>query len=361
MTRVINFSPGPSTVPESVLKQAQAELLDWRGTGASVMEVSHRGKPFTALAEHAQATLRRLLSISDDYHVLFLQGGAQMQFAAVPLNISARDGRVASYVNTGSWSSKAIDEARLFGPVHLVASSEPDGSNHVPALDTWDLRDDAAYVHYTPNETIGGVEFHWVPEVGTVPLIADLSSNILSRPVDVSKHGLIYAGAQKNMGIAGVTLVVVHDSLLGLAAAYTPTPINYAVQAKQDSMANTPATFSWYVMSLMLDWIEAQGGVEALEVRNRRKAGLLYSAIDASNFYSNPVAPADRSLMNVTFVLPDPALDAPFLQLTEAAQLSGLKGHRSVGGMRASLYNAMPEEGVVRLLEVMREFERTHG
>ena len=361
MTRVYNFSPGPAMVPTEVLERARDELLDWNGLGMSVMEVSHRGKPFMELARHAEATLRGLMGIGDDYRVLFLQGGAQMQFAGVPMNLAARDQTTAVYVNTGAWSTKAIAEARLHCPVHVAASSESSGFDHVPPPDAWDVPASAAYLHYCPNETIGGVEFHWVPEVGDVPLVADMSSNILSSPVDVGRFGLIYAGAQKNAGIAGVTIVIVHDSLLDRADPRTPTPINYSVQARQDSMANTPATFSWYIMSLVFDWVAEQGGVEALSRRNAEKAGLLYDAIDGSNFYSNPVPKGDRSQMNITFTLPDPDLDGAFLAMTDEAGLSGLKGHRSVGGMRASIYNAMPVEGVRRLVDVMREFERAHG
>lgn len=361
MTRVYNFSPGPGTVPETVLRRAQDELLDWQGQGASVMEVSHRGKPFMALAAHAEQTLRQLMGISDDYRVLFLQGGAQMQFAAVPLNIGSTTGRPAAYVNTGSWSTKAIEEARKYLPVHVAATSEDANFTYIPPVSNWDVPNDASYLHYTPNETIGGVEFSFVPEVGSVPLVADMSSNILSAPVDVNEFGLIYAGAQKNAGIAGVTIVIVHQDLLDRADPKTPTPIHYAVQAKQDSMANTPATFSWYIMSLVFDWVTEQGGVAALAERNRAKAAKLYAAIDGSNFYTNPVATNDRSQMNVTFVLPSSDLDAAFLEATEAAGLSGLKGHRQVGGMRASIYNALPEAGVDRLVDVMKEFERTHG
>jgi len=361
MSRVYNFSPGPAMLPEPVLRRARDELLDWQGTGCSVMEVSHRGKRFVELAAHSEATLRSLLGIGEEYRVLFLQGGAQMQFAAVPLNLASADRRIVSYVNTGSWSTKAIAEAERFCPVHIVASSEAQGFSCVPPVETWRIEPHAAYLHYTPNETIEGVEVHWVPEVGDVPLVADMSSTILSHSIDVSRFGLIYAGAQKNAGISGVTIVIVHERLIGKADPKTPSPINYALQAAQDSMANTPATFSWYMTSLVLDWIVEQGGVSALARANQLKARKLYAAIDDSGFYVNRVAVPDRSLMNVTFVLPDPALDAPFLAAAEAAGLSGLKGHRSVGGMRASLYNAMPQAGVDRLVEVMAEFARTHG
>ena len=361
MTRGYNFSPGPATLPEVVLRRAQAELLDWQGLGCSVMEVSHRGKDFAALAAHSEATLRRLLGIGDEYRVLFLGGGAQTQFAAVPLNLSSGEGRTASYVNTGSWSTKAMDEARRFGRVHLVATSELEEFSCVPPRETWEVDPNAAYLHYTPNETIGGVEFHWIPEVGEVPLVADMSSDILSRPIDVSRFGLIYAGAQKNAGISGITIVIVHEGLLGRADPKTPTTLNYAVQAKQDSMANTPATFPWYITSLILDWIEAQGGVEAMAIRNATKAKKLYDTLDASAFYANRVAAPDRSVMNVTFALADPTLDKAFLDECEAAGLSGLKGHRAIGGMRASIYNAMPEAGIDRLIEVMAAFERAQG
>ena len=360
MSRVYNFSPGPSMLPMPVLERVRDELFDWEGTGCSVMEVSHRGKPFVDLACKAEAQLRALVGIPDDYRVLFLAGGAQTQFAAVPMNL-AGNGELVSYVNTGSWSTKAIEEARKHCPVHVVASSEAEGFSCIPLREAWDVRDDAAYLHYTPNETIGGVEFHWVPDVGEVPLVADLSSTILSRPIDVSRHGLIYAGAQKNAGIAGVTIVIVHDSLLGRADARTPTTLHYGAQVKQDSMANTPATFAWYVMALVLEWISEQGGVAAMAKRNAAQAQRLYSYIDASTFYTNPVRGSDRSLMNVTFVLPTSELDQPFLAAAQDAGLSGLKGHRSVGGMRASIYNAMPDEGIDRLLEIMEAFENANS
>jgi len=361
MNRVFNFSAGPSTLPDAVVEQAQAELPDWQGLGCSVMEVSHRGKPFVALAERCEAALRRLMGIPESYAVLFLAGGAQTQFAAVPLNLASARGRLAGYVNTGSWSTKAIGEARRFTAVHVAATSEADGFRHVPPRAEWDVNRDCVYLHYTPNETIGGVEFHWTPEVGDIPLVADMSSMILSRPVDVSQHGLIYAGAQKNAGISGITLVIVRRDLLGGADPKTPSTIDYAVQTRQRSMANTPATFPWYITSLVFDWLEREGGVEEMARRNARKAEKIYAAIDGSSFFSNPVALADRSFMNVTFFLADPALDGQFLTRAEEAGLVGLKGHRSVGGMRASLYNAMPEAGADRLVEVMREFERARA
>lgn len=357
MARVYNFSPGPSTLPLEVLERVKEELLDWKGTGCSVMEVSHRGAPFLDLARESEARLRNLALIPDEYQVLFLAGGAQTQFAAIPMNL-AGNGRLTSYVNTGSWSTKAVAEAAKYGPVHVVASSESNGFDRVPRRESWVIREDAAYVHYTPNETISGVEFHWIPEVGSIPLVADHSSGMLSRPFDVTRHGLIYAGAQKNLGIPGITVVIVRDDLLDRARPTTPSPLHFELQAQQGSMVNTPATFAWYVMALVLEWIEEQGGVEELGKRNAAKAQQLYAAIDASGFYTNNVVPSSRSFMNVTFNMPSPDLDGPFLAEAKAAGLAGLKGHRSVGGMRASLYNAMPAEGVNRLIEVLREFER---
>lgn len=356
MARVFNFNPGPAVLPDSVLERARDELMDFRGTGMSVAEMSHRGKPYLAVAQAAEARLRELAKVPDDYRVLFLQGGASLQFAAVPLNLS-QAGQRAGYINTGSWSTKAIREAQAFCDVQVLASSEDTKFDRAPQQDVWAACDDAAFVHFTPNETIGGVEFHWVPEVAA-PLVADMSSNILSRPIDVSRYGVIYAGAQKNIGISGLTLVIVRDDLLGQARAATPSVMNYALQAGSESMLNTPATFAWYVAGLVFEWLHGEGGVEVIAARNRAKADKLYGAIDGSNFYANPVRPMDRSLMNVPFTLADAGREAEFLKGAEAAGLAGLKGHRSVGGMRASIYNAMPQAGVNALIEYMREFER---
>ncbi len=360
MSRVYNFSAGPAMLPEAVLQRARDEMMEWRDSGMSVMEMSHRGKAFGAIAEKAEADLRRLLAIPDDYRVLFLQGGASSQFAMVPLNLLRGRNR-ADYVNTGAWSKKAIAEARRYAEINLAASSEDDGFHRAPPQSEWSLDPEAAYVHYTPNETIGGVEFHWIPDTGDVPLVADMSSTILSRPVDVSRFGVIYAGAQKNVGPAGLTLVIVREDLIGHAREGTPTMFDYATHAKSGSMYNTPPTYAWYVAGLVFEWILEQGGLEAMARHNRTKAERLYAAIDGSDFYHNPVEPASRSWMNVPFTLADPALDATFLQEAEAAGLSTLKGHRSVGGMRASIYNAMPQAGVDALIAFMQDFERRHG
>ena len=361
MTRVYNFSPGPAALPEPVLRQAAEEMLDWHGTGMSVMEMSHRGKAFMSIAAEAEADLRELLAIPEDYAVLFLQGGATMQFAAVPLNLMPSGGS-ADYVDTGHWSSRAIKEAKRYGKVRVIASSADKNYSYAPAQDAWQLVDpQAAYVHYTPNETIGGVEFHWVPETGGVPLVADMSSNILSRPIDVSKYGVIYAGAQKNIGPAGLTVVIVRKDLLGRARAETPTLLDWKVQAEAQSMSNTPPTYAIYIAGLVFKWIKAEGGLAEMERRNRAKAALLYELLDSSDFYRSPVRPEDRSIMNVPFTLANEALNEAFLQGARERGLVELKGHRSVGGMRASIYNAMPLEGVQRLVEYMREFEAKHA
>lgn len=360
MTRVFNFSAGPAVLPLDVLEQARDQLTDWNGCGMSVMELSHRSKEFIGIAESAETDLRRLMGIGDDYAVLFLQGGATTQFGAVPLNLAGSDS-AADYLVTGSWSKKAIAEAKRFCRAAAAADASAGKFTGIPDPAGWTLREDAAYVHYTPNETIGGVEFHFIPETGGVPLVADMSSTILSRPVDVSRFGLIYAGAQKNIGPAGLTVVIVRRDLLGRAREGTPTMLDYAPMAEADSMLNTPPTFAWYVAGLVFRWLIDQGGLEAVAERNRAKAELLYGAIDASDFYSNPVRPDCRSRMNVPFTLADPELDPRFLEGAMAAGLTNLKGHRSVGGMRASLYNAMPEEGVRALVEYMADFERRHG
>jgi phosphoserine aminotransferase len=358
--RVYNFSPGPAVLPEEVLTQAREEMLDWRGSGMSVMEMSHRGKEFMSIAEAAHADLRELLGIPANYKVLFLQGGASAQFAVVPMNLLLGKEK-ADYVHTGEWAKKAIGEARKFCSVSIAASSEDKNFTYAPKRATWRLDPAAAYVHYTGNETIGGVEFHWIPETGGVPLVCDLSSSLLSRPLDVSKFGVIYAGAQKNIGPAGLTIVIVRDDLIGHAAPGTPSTFDYKVQADNDSMYNTPPTYAVYVAGLVLKWLKATGGLAAMEKVNITKAGLLYDLLDSSAFYRSPVAREDRSRMNVPFTLSDPARDEAFLKQAAQHGLTQLKGHRSVGGMRASIYNAMPLAGVKALVEFMRDFERRHG
>jgi len=360
MARVFNFSAGPAVLPEPVLQQAAAEMLDWHGSGMSVMEMSHRGKEFIEIHAQAEADLRELMGIPKNYKVLFLQGGASAQFAVVPMNL-LRGKTKADYVNTGQWSKKAVSDARKYCKVNVAASSESENYTRAPKQSEWKLDPDAAYVHITTNETIGGVEFHWVPETGNVPLVADMSSHILSRPMDVSRYGLIYAGAQKNIGPAGVTIVIVRDDLLGQALPVTPTVFDYKVQAENDSMSNTPATYGIYVAGLVFQWLKKQGGLTKMEQINRAKAALLYDYLDQTEFYLSPVAKDDRSLMNIPFTLRNADLDKAFIQETEAAGLTQLKGHRSVGGMRASIYNAMPIEGVQTLVKFMREFERKHG
>ncbi|MFT6163456.1 MAG: phosphoserine aminotransferase [Zhongshania aliphaticivorans] len=354
MARRFNFCAGPASIPEAVLTEAAEQMLDWQGRGLSVMEMSHRSDEMVGIANEAEADLRELMGISDDYAVLFLQGGASSQFSAVPLNLMG-EGKVVDYVNTGEWSKKAIKEAKRYAKVNVVASSEDTNFTTIPAFDSWNLSEDAAYLHYTPNETIGGVEFFWTPD-SKVPLVADMSSTILSRPIDVSKFALIYAGAQKNIGPAGLTIVIVRKDLLGKASAITPTMMDYKTAADNDSMYNTPPTLAWYLAGLVFKWLKAQGGLEAMEVLNRRKAEKLYSYIDASGFYSNPVEVPSRSLMNIPFVLADASLDKAFLAGAEEAGLLNLKGHRSVGGMRASVYNAVPEAAVDALIAYMKAF-----
>ena len=360
MTRPFNFSPGPAALPEPVLRRAAEEMLDWHGSGMSVMEMSHRGKEFMSIYAETLASLRELLAIPDNYKVLFLQGGAIGQNAIVPMNL-LRGRTRADYVNTGDWSKRSLAEAGRFCTVNVAASAEANGFTAIPPQSDWRLDADAAYVHICSNETIIGLEYHWMPDTGEVPLVADMSSNILSRPLDVSRYGLVYAGAQKNIGPAGLTIVIVRGDLLGGALPITPTAFDYAVQAANDSMINTPPTYAIYIAGLVFDWIRVQGGVAAMGERNRAKAALLYGVLDASGFYRTRIAPADRSLMNVCFHLPDPALDAPFLAGAREAGLLNLKGHRIVGGMRASIYNAMPVEGVRALAEYMRDFEKRHG
>lgn len=360
MSGIYNFSAGPAILPPEVLKKAAKEMTDWHGSGMSVMEMSHRGKEFLSIAEKAESDIRELMSIPDDYKVLFLQGGASSQFAMVPMNLLK--GKIsADYINTGAWSKKAIAEAKNYCEVNVAATSESDNFTSIPAEPEWSLNADAAYVHYTPNETIGGVEFHWIPETGNVPLVADMSSTILSRPVDVTKYGVIYAGAQKNIGPAGLTIVIVREDLIGDEIAGIPTMFKYSTMARAGSMYNTPPTYSWYIAGLVFEWIKNKGGLETMAEINKSKADKLYAVIDESNFYNNPVAKKCRSWMNIPFTLAKPDLDSQFLDQASAAGLVTLKGHRSVGGMRASIYNAMPEEGVDALIDCMKKFEKENA
>jgi len=359
--RVFNFAAGPATLPVEVLEQVRGELLDWQGSGASVMEVSHRGKAFMAVAQEAEALVRELLGVPANYRVLFLQGGASGQFAAVPMNLARADS-VVDYINTGHWSQKARLEAQRYcARVNVAADEAASGYTTVPAPSALHLTQGAAYVHYTPNETIGGVEFPYIPETGEVPLVADMSSTLLSRPLEVARFGLIYAGAQKNIGPAGLVVVLVREDLIGRARPATPAVWDYQAMAQDGSMLNTPATFAWYVAGLVLRWLKAQGGLAAIAARNRAKSQLLYDAIDSSGFYRNPVAVNCRSWMNVPFTIADARLDEEFLAGARSAGLANLAGHRAVGGMRASLYNAMPLAGVEALVAYMREFARRHG
>lgn len=357
MSRIFNFSAGPAMLPAEVLARAGDEMLDWRGSGMSVMEMSHRGPEFISIYQEAERDLRELLSVPKRYRILFLQGGATLQFAQVPMNL-LRGKAKADYVLTGEWSKKAVKEAKNYCDVAIAASSEDRNFTYAPKK--WNVRKDAAYVHYCSNETIGGVEFHEIPTT-ELPLVADASSHFLSRPLEVSKFGLVYAGAQKNAGPAGLTIVVVRDDLIGQAAKGTPTVMDYKLQAEADSMLNTPAAYSLYVAGLVFKWIKQQGGLIAVEKKNIEKAKLLYDFLDQSAFFRNPVAKEDRSRMNVPFSLKDDSLDEAFLKSATERGLVQLKGHRSVGGMRASIYNAMPIEGVRRLVDYMREFERKHG
>lgn len=360
MTRVFNFSAGPATLPEEVITQAQAEMMDWQGSGMSVMEMSHRGKEFMSIAAAAEADLREILNIPENYKVLFLQGGASTQFAMVPMNLLGSKGK-ADYLLTGSWSKKAVAEAKRFCDVNVVASSEEGKFSTVPAADSLQFDSAAAYVHYTPNETIQGVEFPYVPATGDVPLVADMSSTILSRPIDVAQYGIIYAGAQKNIGPAGLTVVIIREDLIGNASSGTPAMMNYQTHAENDSMYNTPPTYAWYLAGLVFQWVKNKGGLNAMAQINERKAKLLYDTVDQSDFYRNPVEKSARSWMNVPFILGDAQLDSVFLEQAKAAGLVTLKGHRSVGGMRASIYNAMPEAGVQALVDFMLDFEKRNG
>ena len=358
--RAYNFGAGPAVLPEEVLEQARAEMLDWHGSGMSVMEMSHRGPEFMSIAARAESDLRELMQIPPNYKVLFLQGGATLQFAMAPLNL-LRGKKSANYIHTGGWSKKAIAEAKKFCVVNIAASSEDAKFTYAPAQEKWQLDPNAAYLHYTPNETINGVEFHWTPETGDVPLVADMSSNILSRPVEVSRYGLIYAGAQKNIGPAGLTVVIVREDLLGQPLPGTPAMLDYKIHANNGSMYNTPPAYALYVAGLIFQWLKKNGGLAAMESRNIEKARLLYDFLDHSSFFSNSVRKNDRSRMNVPFMLKRAALDGEFLKQAKTRGMMQLKGHRSVGGMRASLYNAMPLKGVQVLVEFMREFEARHG
>jgi phosphoserine aminotransferase len=356
--RAFNFSPGPAVLPLEVLEEARDELLDWEGSGMSVMEISHRSKSFVEVATRAESDLRWLMSIPANYKVLFMQGGASAQFSLVPLNLSAPSS-TADYLNTGHWSQRGITEAARYCTVH-VAGDAGGEYRRVPPQTELRFSGSAAYVHYTPNETISGVEFGYVPETGTVPLVADMSSSILSRPIDVAKFAVIYAGAQKNIGPSGLTVVIVREDLLGRARPDTPHVFDYKAIADNQSMLNTPPTFAWYMAGLVFKWLRAAGGVAEIGKRNQAKAAMLYACIDGSRLYRNSVAADARSWMNVTFTLSNPALDSEFLDAAAAAGLKGLKGHRVVGGMRASLYNAMPIDGVEKLCNFMRDFERRH-
>ena len=360
MSRIFNFSAGPATLPEAVLKQVQEEMLDWHGAGTSVMEMSHRDKEFMGIASTAEADFREVMAIPANYKVLFMAGGATAQFGIVPQNL-LRGKAGADFVLTGDWGKKAAKECGKFGKASIAASSEAEKFTHIPDVASWKLNPDAAYVHITSNETIHGVQFTDFPDTGSVPLVADMSSDIACRPQDVSKFDLIYAGAQKNIGPAGLTIVIVRDDLIGGAIPSTFGIHDYKQVADNESMLNTPATFSWYVCGLVFQWMKAQGGLAKIGERNERKAKALYDYIDSQGFYANPVAKKDRSIMNVPFTLANAELDADFLKGAKAAGFNGLKGHRAVGGMRASIYNALPEEGVAALISYMQEFVRTKG
>ena len=362
-TRPYNFSAGPAVLPESVLERAAAEMLDFAGSGMSIMEMSHRAKEYVQVAEEAEADFRELMGVPANYKVLFVQGGATTQFSAVPLNLSASENSVIDYLDTGFWSDRAIVEAKRLGKVNLVASGKDGKYTSVPPQSEWKLSKDASYFHYCANETIHGVEIQGAPDLGdnSVPIVCDMSSTIMSRPIDVSKYGVIYAGAQKNIGPAGLTVVIVREDLVGKARANCPYLLEYKTMADAASMPNTPPTYAWYIAGLVFKWLKEQGGLAAMAERNQRKSALLYDAIDNSGFYKNPVDKQYRSWMNVPFTVADTNLEKPFLEEAKKVGLLTLAGHRSVGGMRASLYNAMPEEGVKKLIEFMAEFARKHG
>jgi phosphoserine aminotransferase len=362
--RIFNFSAGPAVLPAEVLKQARNEILNWHDSGMSIMEMSHRGREFTSVAQKTEADLRELASIPENYKVLFLSGGATSQFSMVPMNL-LRKKKNADYINTGMWSKKAIKEAQRYCHVNIAASSEDSGYTYAPTQDQWTPDLNAAYVHYTPNETIGGVEFNWIPDLtyseNNIPLVADMSSNILSRPLDVTKYGLIYAGAQKNIGPAGLTIVIVREDLLRETIQNTPSVFNYKIHADNFSMYNTPPTYAIYITGLVLEWLNKKGGLEEIEKINISKAALLYDLIDTTDFYHCSVAKSDRSRMNVPFTLKNTDLDAEFLKQAQDHGLTQLRGHRAVGGMRASIYNAMPIEGVLALASFMKEFANNHA
>ncbi len=359
MTQIFNFSAGPAVLPKSVLEKVRDEMIDWHGSGMSVMEMSHRGKEFISIAEQAEANLRKLLNINNNYKVLFMQGGAIGENAIVPMNL-LRGKSSIDFIHTGEWSKKSIKEAKKYATANIAATAEDKNFTYMPAQASWKLNADAAYVHLCSNETIGGVEYHWTPDTGRVPLVADMSSNILSRVIDVSKFGLIYAGAQKNIGPAGLTIVIVREDLIGEALPITPSAFDFKTVAENDSMYNTPPTFAIYVAGLVFVWLLEQGGLAAMEQKNIAKAELLYACIDGSKLYKNDVAKADRSRMNVVFRTRDETMDNTFVKGAEARGLLQLKGHRSVGGMRASIYNAMPIEGVQALVNYMQEFEKNN-
>jgi len=360
VSRAYNFSPGPATLPEAVLRQAQSELLEWNGARASVIEISHRGKEFMAMAEESEADLRALLGIPSTYKVLFLQGGATQHFAQIPMNL-ARPGDSADYIVTGAWGEKAVREAAPYVRTRIAAGSADSGFTDIPGSAQWQLDPDASYVHMTSNETIQGLQFHETPDTGNVPLVADMSSDILSRPLDVSRYGLIYAGAQKNIGASGLVVMIVREDVLARSPSGIAKIFSYAEHAAQGSLLNTPNTFGWYLAALVFKWLAGQGGLAAMGEHNRKKAETLYAAIDASAFYANPIARTARSWMNIPFTLADTRLDTTFLEESCAAGLLALKGHKAVGGMRASLYNAMPIQGVQALVDFMRDFEQRHG
>ena len=360
MTQIFNFSAGPAVLPKEVLAQARDEMMDWHGSGMSVMEMSHRGKEFMNIAAEAEADLRELMNIPSNYKVLFLQGGAHSQFSMVPMNL-LRGKKRADYLDTGIWSKKAIDEAARYCEVNIVASSKDKNYTYAPVQDAWSLNKDAAYVHFTSNETIGGVEMFWTPKTGDVPLVCDMSSHILSRPIDVSQYGIIYAGAQKNIGPAGLTIVIVRDDLIGDTIAGTPTMFDYKVHADNDSMYNTPATYGIYMAGLVFKWLKSKGGLAAMEKINIAKSALLYDYLDASDFYHSPIAVENRSRMNIPFTLKEVSLDEAFLKQAQQNGLLQLKGHKLVGGMRASIYNAMPIEGVQALISFMQQFEQANS
>lgn len=356
--QIFNFSAGPAVLPKAVLERAQAEMLDWHGSGMSVMEMSHRGKEFTSILEKTEADLRTLLAIPSNYKVLFLQGGAIAENAMIPLNLLA--GKSADYAITGTWSQRSVEDAKAYGSINVVCSNVAEKFTFAPARNTWKLNKDAAYLHLCTNETICGIEFLDMPETHGVPIVADMSSHILSRPINVSEYGVIYAGAQKNIGPAGLCIVIVREDLLDRASPLTPAVFNWKTQAENQSMINTPPTYSIYIAGLVFEWLLAQGGVAAIENVNIAKASLLYDYLDSTDFYVNRVAKADRSRMNIPFFLRNESLNDAFLKAAAERGLLQLKGHRAVGGMRASIYNAMPIEGVQALVAFMKEFENAH-